>query len=99
MARTKSPGSRTRKDSSITNIPEMAVQQAASVQVAVSAESFNTGTVRTDTRVLIPVNLEDEIRRRAYELYERRGYSEGHETEDWLVAEQEVKLRYNHHSA
>jgi hypothetical protein len=35
-------------------------------------------------------NVEDEIRRRAYELYEQRGREDGHEVEDWLRAEEEV---------
>ena len=42
----------------------------------------------------IPINVEDEIRRRAYELYAERGFSSGHEHEDWLRAEREVKQRY-----
>src|SRR4030088_1089887 len=42
----------------------------------------------------IPINLEEEIRRRAYELYAERGFSSGHEHEDWLRAEREVKQRY-----
>ncbi len=41
------------------------------------------------------VDLEAEIRRRAYELYEQRGYTPGHEREDWLVAEREVLARHN----
>jgi len=36
-------------------------------------------------------NIEDEIRRRAYELYEQRGREDGHDQEDWLRAEKEVK--------
>jgi len=40
------------------------------------------------------VNLEDEIRRRAYELYLQRGNSTGSEAEDWLTAEREVRQRY-----
>ena len=43
----------------------------------------------------LPINLDAEIRRRAYELYEQRGYLPGHEDEDWLIAEQEVRARYN----
>ncbi|HYM05866.1 MAG TPA: DUF2934 domain-containing protein [Terriglobales bacterium] len=43
-----------------------------------------------------PTDLEVEIRRRAYELYEQRGYTPGHENEDWLVAEQEVLSRHDH---
>jgi hypothetical protein len=47
---------------------------------------------------VVPINLEDEIRRRAYELYERRVNS-GSETEDWLTAEREVLQRYHQQSA
>ncbi len=36
-------------------------------------------------------NIEDEIRRRAYELYEQRGREDGHDVEDWLRAEKETK--------
>jgi hypothetical protein len=36
-------------------------------------------------------NLEEEIRRRAYELYEERGREDGHDLDDWLRAEAEVK--------
>jgi len=34
--------------------------------------------------------LQEQIRRRAYELYEQRGRHDGHETDDWLQAESEV---------
>ena len=36
-------------------------------------------------------NVEDEIRRRAYELYEQRGREDGHDMDDWLRAEEEIK--------
>jgi hypothetical protein len=32
-------------------------------------------------------NLEEEIRRRAYELYEARGLEDGHDLDDWFRAE------------
>jgi hypothetical protein len=35
-------------------------------------------------------NLEEEIRRRAYELYEARGREDGHDLDDWLHAEAEI---------
>lgn len=44
-------------------------------------------------------DLEAEIRRRAYELYEQRGYTPGHEDEDWLVAEREVLSRAGDHQS
>ncbi len=34
--------------------------------------------------------LQEQIRRRAYELYEQRGRDEGHELDDWLQAESEA---------
>lgn len=48
---------------------------------------------------LVPINLEDEIRRLAYLRSERRGFEAGHETEDWLAAEREVRQRYRQQSA
>jgi hypothetical protein len=47
----------------------------------------------------LPGNLEDEIRRRAYELYQQRGTASGSEAEDWLTAEREVMQRYRQQSA
>lgn len=47
----------------------------------------------------IPINVEEEIRRRAYELYEQRGCMPGHEHDDWFVAEREVLARYQQQSA
>jgi HSP20 family molecular chaperone IbpA len=41
--------------------------------------------------ILEPVSgLFEEVRRRAYELFERRGYADGWEREDWLRAEREL---------
>jgi len=35
-------------------------------------------------------NLEEEIRRLAYELYEGRDREDGHDLDDWLRAEAEI---------
>jgi Protein of unknown function (DUF2934) len=37
------------------------------------------------------VTLEQRIRTRAYELYEQRRRGDGHDVEDWLDAEAEVR--------
>lgn len=34
--------------------------------------------------------LQEQIRRRAYELYEQRGREDGRELDDWLQAESEM---------
>ena len=36
----------------------------------------------------------DCIRRRAYELFEARGRQAGHELDDWLQAEREIKHHF-----
>ena len=41
-----------------------------------------------------PLDVDAAIRLRAYELYAERGFSSGHEHEDWLRAEREVKQRH-----
>lgn len=46
-----------------------------------------------------PINVEEEIRRRAYELSEQRGFVPGHESDDWFLAEEEIMARYRQHSA
>lgn len=39
-----------------------------------------------------PTDLRHEdVERRAYELYERRGREDGHDWDDWLAAERELR--------
>jgi len=38
----------------------------------------------------LPSSIEEQIRRRAYELYERRGRVDGFASDDWLQAEREI---------
>jgi len=42
-----------------------------------------------DTGLRSP-ELEEQIRARAYEIYEQRGRGEGHNMDDWLQAEAEL---------
>ena len=42
-------------------------------------------------------NLDEEIRRRAYELYLERNGAAGDPNRDWFVAEREVRSRYAGH--
>jgi hypothetical protein len=39
------------------------------------------------------LNLEEEIRRRAYELYLERAGRPGNQQEDWVRAEQQVRMQ------
>lgn len=44
-------------------------------------------------------NVEEQIRQRAYELYEQRGRYDGFANEDWLQAESEIRNRQVKRSA
>ena len=53
----------------------------------------NTPERMTMTRGSVP--SQDQIRDRAYQLYENRGRRAGHEEQDWLRAEREILERSN----
>ena len=53
-----------------------------------------TGNNNGNTNHLASRDLETEIRQRAYELYEQRGYTNGDPDRDWLEAEREVLARH-----
>lgn len=48
---------------------------------------------RKDSRVHRNHHIEEQIRQRAYELYENRGREDGHDLDDWFRAEQEIAFR------
>jgi hypothetical protein len=48
---------------------------------------------RTAAEASAQTNDEEEVRIRAYELYEARGRGDGHDMEDWLEAEGEITGR------
>ena len=101
MARSKSPtGSKQPRNPIAGGTGAMPSSAAENSPSGSPPETRKLGVVKSDSRPnLVPINLEDEIRRRAYELSERRGFESGHETEDWLNAEREVLQRYRQQSA
>jgi len=52
--------------------------------------------IRPEDGTVTPLypEMEEEIRRRARELYEERGRQQGFHEEDWKRAEEEVRARY-----
>ena len=86
MAKAKSPGGK----------PTAKPKSKAGKNLLQMPESGNGGAPPYS-----PAELEVEIRLRAYELYQQRGYAPGQEAQDWLAAEQEVLARHDRskHSA
>ncbi len=56
--------------------------------------SANVASIEDARKNLQDARLEDEIRRRAYEIYLERNGSPGDECQDWLSAEREVRARH-----
>lgn len=50
-----------------------------------------SATKTTDGEMTIPEPTQQEIARRAYELFEARGYAHGYAEEDWVRAERELR--------
>jgi Protein of unknown function (DUF2934) len=44
----------------------------------------------TETDTTFSIDPQEQIRRRAFEIYEQRGREDGHDLEDWLKAEAEI---------
>jgi hypothetical protein len=109
MAKQKSP--KKNGDAAGVSVPgTVATTEAASVAETVKTkprngearkpEIFKPEIFKSESRGnLLPINVEEEIRRLAYLFSERRGFEPGHETEDWLTAEREIQQRYHQHSA
>ena len=108
MARSKSTsGGKTIKEQTSTGVAGGVPDVRANVQAVRRKQRLKPETevtpeprkklevVKTELRRVVPINVEDEIRRRAYELYQQRGAKPGSEREDWLAAEREVKQRYH----
>lgn len=49
------------------------------------------GSVSPSVDAVITEAVEETIRLRAYELFEERGRGDGHDSDDWLRAEEEIR--------
>jgi len=57
-------------------------------------ETQNRAAAPAEQRIQAEVRIEEEIRIRAYELFEERGRQEGFHDEDWSRAEAEIMAKY-----
>jgi Protein of unknown function (DUF2934) len=54
-------------------------------------QSIPFGTLQA---VQSPDQIQEQIRQRAHEIYEGRGREDGHDLDDWLIAESEVTRKF-----
>ena len=57
-----------------------------------SADRTQPETAAQERERLVDSTREQEIRNRAYEIYQQRGEQAGEEVDDWLQAERELGL-------
>ena len=57
----------------------------------IEKEPSTLSPMSDEPTVVIPI--EQQIQQRAYELYEQRGRTDGHDLDDWLQSEFEMKVR------
>jgi hypothetical protein len=81
MAKAKSP-----RTTQTTNKQVLTMPEAGSVPLARKTAPVNNSSI----------DLDAKIRERAYQLYQERGSTPGHENEDWLTAEREVMALQSH---
>ena len=99
----KKPTPANTETTAVTTAPPVPTGNGNGAAIEAAAPKKSNGKpsiVKSEVRPnVVPINLEDEIRRLAYILAERRGFEPGHEAEDWLAAEREVLHRYHQQSA
>ena len=93
MAKAKTPRTNTRSNAN-GSTPET-VTTPAEVQAAHPELKEIKRTLSEVRQNVVPINLDEEIRRSAYELWEQCGHESGHENEHWFIAEQEITARYH----
>jgi hypothetical protein len=102
MPRAKSPSNgspRTKKANPETNVATMPeVSELTETKRPSNGEAIAAAETRKHPTP-IPINVEEAIRQRAYELFAQRGYAHGSDHDDWLNAEREILARYRQQSA
>jgi hypothetical protein len=76
--------------------PKKAAKKAATKKKA-AKKTKTTKKAVTAQRTTPKIDLRtyiNELNRRAYEIFQQRGSTHGHDWEDWFLAEKEVKRKY-----
>ena len=92
--RTTKKNSEAKPTETVTAQVETAAATAPAPKAATPKKEAATATVNTRA-----VDIQEEIRTRAYHIYEQRGREHGYDFDDWLLAESEVLSRFGARSA
>jgi hypothetical protein len=78
----------------IPGTPRKTTSKKSTAKPSSTVTPIDLGTGPSSASNAYPTNLQEQIRIRAYELYEERGRQEGFHDEDWARAEAEILSRY-----
>ena len=84
---------RTPRSSKGNNNPALTMPEISSATQSQPASPDASSFIATQ------IDLETQIRLRAYQLYEERGCTPGQQDDDWLRAEQEIRAHLGQHNA
>jgi len=75
---------------------EVRTNEVRAGEVRANVTPINVSPIKPTAKkpVASPANLDEEIRRRAYELFLERKGAAGDPMADWVIAEREVRARY-----
>ena len=66
------------------------LERVSSAKPAKRTAAAGRGQSKEEHRIPISEEVQRDIAKRAYELYERRGWNPGEDLSDWLEAEQQI---------
>jgi len=81
------------ESAAVQSTPAQATPEVAKTEVRENAAAAVVAASKTSVNTT-QANLDEEIRRRAYELYLQRNGKAGDPNRDWFVAEREVRARH-----
>lgn len=73
--------------------PNKSLKEPIPITSGTTSLQSTSVSMHTENMLRTP-GIDEEIRRRAYELYEERGRQQGLEVQDWVRAETEVLSRH-----
>jgi hypothetical protein len=81
-------------EQAVTTFTEVAINSAERTVTPISQRNVKSAEGRKNDSAHVPPGVHEEIRRRAYQLYEERGRLHGFHHDDWARAEREILSRF-----
>jgi hypothetical protein len=82
------------KNDPVTRKKEMSTASKPKGNLNTGPQATTTQAAETGEAPVANAAHDEDVRRRAYEIYLERGEQAGHELDDWLQAERELELEH-----